>query len=197
MFREVLKMDFIRSFFLGKGTVFFISQVLSLIAAVLLLASFQQRTHKRIVVMQACSGLLFGTQYLLIGAYEGMICNFIGMLRSVIYSFRGKSKYVDSIICPSVFALSFLISGVITYQNAFSHLPMIAMAIASFVMWNPKTQQLRALTLPTSFMWLIYNIACDSYVAILTEICCEISIIIGLIRFREKKNTGTKEKEKT
>ena len=65
---------------------------------------------------------------------------------------------------------------------------MSAMIISSFVIWNPKTQQLRALTLPTSAMWLIYNIICGSVSGILTEIFCEASIIIGLIRFRSKKS---------
>lgn len=64
---------------------------------------------------------------------------------------------------------------------------MGAMVLASFVLWSPKTQRLRVLTLPSSFMWLVYNAANSSYVACLTEVLCEISIVIGLIRFRDKK----------
>lgn len=180
-------MEKIGSFFLGKGTVYLISQIIGIIAAVLLLFSFQQRTHKRIVVMQACAGLLFGIQYLMLGAYEGMACNFIGMFRSFTYSFRNKSKIVDSVLCPTFFAIAFGISAIITYKNLFSFLPLVAMVISSFVLWIPQTQKLRALTLPTSAMWLVYNIACGSVVATATEIFCEVSIIIGLIRFREKK----------
>ncbi len=180
-------MDKIVSFFAGKGAAFIAAQIISIVAAVLLLSSFQQRTHKRIVVMQAVSGLLFGIQYLLVGAYEGMACNFIGMARAITYAFRGKSKFVDSLWCPTVFAAAFIASGILTYKSPISLLPIAAMVIASFVLWNTKTQQLRALTLPTSVMWLIYNALHDSYVATLTEVFCEISIIIGLIRFREKK----------
>jgi hypothetical protein len=65
---------------------------------------------------------------------------------------------------------------------------MVAMMISSFVMWNPHTQQLRALTMPTSLMWLIYNVICDSYSGTVTEIFNQISMIIGLIRFRKKKD---------
>ena len=168
---------------------FIISQIFSIIATLLLLLSFQQKTHKRIVLMQAVAGLLFGIQYMMLGAYEGMICNYIGAVRSVVYSFRGKSKIVDNIFCPIVFAVIFAISGIVTYQNLFSLLPIIAMFIASFVLWSPKTQQLRALTMPTSAMWLVYNAVSHSYVAVLTEVLNLISIIIGLIRFRNKKDT--------
>lgn len=180
-------MEKIGAFFAEKGPVYLISQSFGVVAAVLLLASFQQRTHKRIVVMQSCAGLLFGIQYLLLGAYEGMVCNFIGMIRSFTFSFRNKSKIVDSVFCPAFFAAAFGISTIITYKDLFSLMPLGAMIISSFVLWIPQTQKLRALTLPTSVMWLIYNIACGSVVASLTEVFCEISIIIGLIRFREKK----------
>ena len=67
-------------------------------------------------------------------------------------------------------------------------LPMAAMMISSFVMWNPKTQQLRALTVPTSLMWLIYNIINNSYSGTATEIFNLLSIAIGLFRFRKKDN---------
>lgn len=170
-----------------KGAAFVASQVISVIAAAALLLSFQQRTHRKIVAMQAFSGLLFATQYFLLGAYEGMICNVIGMLRATTYYFRGKSKFIDSVFCPLLFAAAFVVSGIVTYKNPYSLLPTGAMVIASFVMWSPKTQKLRALTLPSSFMWLVYNAACSSYVACLTEMLCEVSIVIGLIRFRKKK----------
>lgn len=167
---------------------FIISQIISAIATVLLLLSYQQKTHKRIVLMQAASGTLFGIQYMMLGAYEGMICNYIGAVRSVAYSFRNNSKIVDSIFCPIVFAVFFTVSGIVTYQNLFSLLPIVAMCISSFVLWSPKTQQLRALSMPTCAMWLVYNAVSHSYVAVLTEVLNLISIVIGLIRFRKKGN---------
>ena len=140
--------------------------------------------------MQAVAGLLFGTQYLMLGAYEGMVGNIVGFTRSIAYCFRGKSKFVDSIFCPIIFSILAGIGGLLTYASPASLLPMAAMIISSFVMWSPKTQQLRALTIPTSMMWLIYNVICSSYSGVITEVCNLISIVIGLIRFRKKKSEG-------
>lgn len=181
-------MEYITNYFLGKDAKFIVSQCIGFLAAAILLLSFQQKTHKRIVIMQACSGMLFAVQYLMLGAYEGMIGNIVGMTRSVAFSFRGKSRFVDSIACPIVFAILAGAGGLLTYTSPASLLPMAAMMISSFVMWNPHTQQLRALTMPTSLMWLIYNVICSSYSGIVTEIFNQISIIIGLIRFRKKKD---------
>ncbi len=180
-------MEFIKNYFSGKDETFIISQCIGLIAAAFLLFSFQQRTHKRIMIMQVCSGILFAIQYFLLGAYEGMICNVVGFIRSIAFSFRGKSKFVDSIFCPILFAVITIIMGIITYTSPVSLLPTAAIAISSFVNWNPQAQKLRALTIPTSLMWLIYNLICSSYSGTLTEICNQISIYIGLFRFRKNK----------
>lgn len=179
-------MDFLTNYFSGKDTTFIVSQLIGFVAAALLLLSFQQRTHRRIVVMQACSGFLFAVQYFMLGAYEGMIGNVVGFTRSIAYSFRGKSKAVDHIACPVIFAILAGLGGLATYTSPASLLPMTAMMISSFVIWSPKTQQLRALTMPTSAMWLIYNVICSSYSGVVTEVLNLVSITIGLIRFRKK-----------
>lgn len=181
-------MNVIKNLIAENGIIYLISQIISIVATFFLLISYQQRTHKRIVGMQALAALLFGTQYLMIGQYPGMICNYIGMIRAVSYSFRTKSKFIDSPICPCVFAATFAISGIFTYTTPLSLLPTVAMMISSFVQWNIKAQHLRALTLPTSIMWLIYNASCGAAVAVGTELLSEVSIFIGLFRFRKKKN---------
>ncbi len=181
-------MEIIKDYFSGKDTVFIISQLIGFVAAALLLLSFQQRTHRRIVAIQACSGVLFAVQYLMLGAYEGMIGNVVGFTRSIAYAFRGRSKAVDHIACPVIFAVLACFGGIATYTSPASLLPMAAMMITSFVNWSPKTQQLRALNMPTSAMWLIYNIICSSYSGIATEVLNLASITIGLIRFRKKGN---------
>ncbi len=180
-------MEFIKNYFSGKDEIFIISQCIGLVAAAFLLFSFQQRTHKKILVMQVISGMLFAIQYFMIGAYEGMICNVVGFVRCIAFSFRGKSKFVDSIFCPVLFAVISLAIGIFTYTSPASLLPIFAIAISTFVMWNPHTQQLRALTIPTSLMWLVYNVICSSYSGVITEIFNQISIYIGLFRFRSKK----------
>lgn len=187
-------MNAIKTLVAENGIIYLISQIISIIATFFLLISYQQRTHKRIVCMQAIAGLLFGTQYLMIGQYAGMICNYLGMVRGICYSFRTKSKIIDSPVFPCVFAVLFAASIVFTYESPVSLLPTVAMMISSFVLWNIKAQQLRALTLPTSIMWLIYNASCGAVVAVGTELLSEVSIFIGLFRFRKKKSESSETK---
>ena len=188
--KEVV-MERINTLISEKGVIYLISQIVSIIATLFLLFSYQMKKHRSIVLMQSMASLLFGLQYLMIGLYGGALCNFVGMIRSYTYSYRTKSKYVDHIMCPIIFSIAFAAVGYFTYETVMSLLPICAMIISSFVTWNPRTQQLRALTLPTSAMWLVYNFVGGSVVAVGAEIMSEISIVIGLIRFRKKKQSVT------
>lgn len=180
-------MDYLKNIYEEKGIIYIISQIIGFVAAALLLLSYQQPTHKRIVTVQACAGFLFAIQYLLLGEYAGAVGNVVSFIRCITYYFRGRSKFADSIACPIIFSLLAGAGGILTYTGQISLLPMAAMMISSFVIWSPKTQKLRALTMPTSIMWLIYNISCGSISGTITEILSELSIIIGLFRFRKKK----------
>ena len=83
-------MDFLSEFVAKNSPKIIVSQLIGFVASGLLLFSFQQRTHKRIVAMQAFSGFLFAVQYYMLGAYEGMAGNIVGMTRAVAYYFRGR-----------------------------------------------------------------------------------------------------------
>ncbi len=152
----------------------------------IIVTSYQQKSHKNILVFQMVSGVLFTVHYLLLGAYTGAVMNLLGAMRSLVYSNRNK-KWASNIIWPICFSIAFAVSGVLTWANVFSVLPMIAMLLSSVVLWieNPKIN--RSLSIPSSSCWLLYNIKTVSYPGITTEIFVLASIIIGIIRLDIKK----------
>lgn len=152
----------------------------------IIVASYQQKSHKNILTFQMVSGLLFTVHYLLLGAYTGAVMNLLGAFRSLVYSNRGK-KWSSSIIWPVCFSIAFLISGILTWDNIFSVFPLIAMLMSSVVLWVEKPKINRMLSLPTSTCWLIYNIKTLSYPGITTEIFVLTSIIIGILRLDIKR----------
>ena len=165
-----------------------IGQIIGFIAMAIIVISYQQKTHKNILVFQMVSGLLFTAHYVLIGAYTGAIMNLVGAFRSLVYSNRNK-KWASSIIWPILFSVGFLISGILTWENAFSVLPLIAMLMSSVVLWIEKPKINRMFSLPTSTCWLIYNIKTDSFAGTATEIFVLTSIIIGIVRLDIKKKS--------
>ncbi len=165
-----------------------IGQIVGFIAMAIIVISYQQKTHKNILLFQMVSGLLFTVHFLLLGAYTGAIMNLLGALRSLVYSNREK-KFTSSVIWPILFTIGFAVSGILTWDGWISVVPLIAMIMSSIVLWieNPKIN--RALSIPTSTCWLVYNIKITepSYAGIATEIFVLTSIIIGIIRLDIKK----------
>ncbi len=152
----------------------------------IIVASYQQKSHKNILTFQMVSGLLFTIHYLLLGAYTGAVMNLLGAFRSLVYSKRGV-KWASNLAWPVCFSLAFLVSGILTWDNTFSVFPLIAMLLSSVVLWIEKPKVNRICSLPTSACWLVYNIKTLSYPGIITEIFVLTSIIIGIIRLDIKK----------
>lgn len=163
-----------------------IGQIVGFAAMAIIVASYQQKSHKNILTFQMVSGLLFTVHYLLLGAYTGAIMNLLGAFRSLVYSNRSK-KWASSKIWPVIFSIAFFISGILTWDNIFSLFPLIAMLMSSVVLWIEKPKVNRIFSLPTSTCWLIYNIKTLSYPGIITEIFVLSSIIIGILRLDIKK----------
>ena len=165
-----------------------IGQIIGFVAMGIIVASYQQKSHKNILTFQMVSGLLFTVHYILLGAYTGAVMNLLGAFRSLVYASRGK-KWASSVIWPTVFSIGFLISGILTWDNIFSVFPLIAMLMSSVVLWIEQPKINRMFSLPTSTCWLIYNIKTLSYPGIITEIFVLTSIVIGIIRLDIKKKS--------
>ncbi len=57
--------------------------------------AYQSNTHKKILLTKAASELFFGVQYVMLGAYAGMLTNLIGVIRNCTLSrsnIRGKRQ---------------------------------------------------------------------------------------------------------
>ena len=163
-----------------------IGQIIGFVAMTIIVASYQQKSHKKILTLQMISGFLFTVHYLLLGAYTGAAMNLLGAFRSLVYSNRSQ-KWASSVLWPIGFSVSFLISGILTWENTFSIFPLIAMLMSSVVHWIEKPKINRIFSLPTSTGWLIYNIKTLSYPGIITEIFVLTSIVIGIVRLDIKK----------
>lgn len=171
----------------------FIAQIIGLIAAAVLWASFQCKDTKRLFLMQLVSSMIFSLHFLLLGAYTGMILNLTEVLRSYLL-YQGNKKWASHRITMVAIMLMFTISGVITWDGWISILPTAAMVLGTLFMWSRNGKTLRfAMLFFISPCWMVYNVAMGSIAGVLTEIVNIVSIIISLIRFGVKELDNTYE----
>ena len=177
-----------------------IAQGVGILGMIANFLSFQQKEQKRVVAFQFFSALLFGINYLMLGAYMGALLNIIGVIRALVFVNREKLKAEHP-----AWLVFFIISFVATYPLVFTVfnkeptpknlivelLPVIAMILATVSYRFKRAKDIRRFGKFSSPMWLIYNIFCFSIGAILSEILNLISIIIGIIRFDLNKGQNS------
>ncbi len=154
----------------------------------LIVLSFQQKTRKGILMMQLIAEAFWVLHFGLIGAYTGMALNILGVVRCYVYANRETKKWANSETIPYIFFTLSIITGILSWTNAYSLLPMAAVCITSFVLWSKKAHIIRYFSYPGCICWLIFNIASGSYAGIVTELFNISSVTVGIIRFDIRKN---------
>lgn len=172
------------------------AQILSIIAMIVALLSFQQRTQKRIVLFQFCSSFLFAVHFMMLGAITGSLLNFMAAGRALIYSQRGKA-WADhlgwiilfSLLPFGIYCLTFAAFGMEPSLGnlLLELLPTLGMIATTVSFRMKKAAQVRAFSLISSPLWLIYNCFNFTIGGILTESFSLISIFIGILRLDVKK----------
>ena len=66
---------------------YFIGQILGIVAIVLGFLTFQMKSREKLVIFQIAATLAFSLHYYLIGAYSGMALNIVAMIRNVVFYF--------------------------------------------------------------------------------------------------------------
>ena len=164
-----------------------LGQILGLIAFVLSVLTFQQNTHKRIVLMQLLANTCFAIHFYLIGAYTGALLNAIGLARSAVYICKDQ-KWASSDWWIVFFSALCVAACVYTWQGPLSLLPVCAMILTSIAFGIDNPKRTRQFSFPSSPLWLIYNLVNHSWGGALTECFNITSIIIGMLRFDRKQD---------
>ena len=181
-------MDFLKGFFAQAGAKEIIAQVVGFVAMTILVASFQQKSRKGILMFQLVVEVFWVLHYGLLGAYTGMALNMLGVIRCYVYANRETKKWASSEAIPFIFFALAIVTGVLSWKDASSLLPMAAVAITSFVLWSHKARIIRYFSYPGCICWLIFNVINGSYAGVMTELFNIGSITVGIIRYDIGKN---------
>ncbi len=168
-----------------------VAQVISIIAMGFNCISYLQRKKSTLIVCQLAGSVLFGLNYLLLGAMSGALLNVVSIIRAIVFLKKDK-LHADNAVWTIGFILSYFVSYVLVFAvfgkelTAFNLiielLPVIA-ATAIHLSYRYKgTKMVRRYGLISSPMWLVYNIASFSIGAMICETINLVSIIIGIVK---------------
>ena len=166
------------------------------------------------MLFKTLGSMTFVIQYILLGAWVGMVMDLIGSIRNIIFTLNvknGKSNKWWIVF----FSLITLIAGVTTiamtwdksigyasnWSNNANTVVIIAVSISiisivakllttiAYGFKNPHV--IRMVNLPSNACWVIYNLVAFSIAGVINDLMCLGSIVIAEIRFRKKTVNNT------
>jgi len=164
-----------------------IAQIIGVFGLICSLLSFQMKKRKWIMAFQMTASLSFSTQLFLLGATTGGCVDMISFIRTLIFSQNGK-KWASSPLWLYVFIFLMIVTGILTWQNAWDLLPIAGSILSTVALWMKKEKNIRLISLTVGPCWLVYNLVKGAWSGALNEVLAMTSIVIGLIR----NDTGKK-----
>ena len=166
-----------------------IAQALGIFGMLAAMISYQCKKNKNYFIFQGLSGAFFSAQFILIGAWAGLIFNAYNIVRALAY----QSKKARSVVC--VISLEILVviaaaMSVFVFKEAWwlVSFTLIAQITGTFAMWTRDGKKIRISQLAVvSPLWLLYDllIPTPSIGGILCEVFNMASVIISFIRFKK------------
>lgn len=188
-------------------------QVIGFVGIALNILSVQFNKHWQIMLLKTLGSLTFVIQYILLGAWVGMVMDLIGSIRNIVFTLNVKNNKSNKWWIV-LFSIITLVAGVLTiiftwdksigYASNWSTDPNIVLIIAisisvisiiakllTTIAYGFKNPHLiRMINLPSNACWVVYNIVAFSIAGVINDLMCLGSIIIAEIRFRKSNDNN-------
>lgn len=175
---------------------YILSQVLAIIATISIGCTYFVNNKIKVLIFCLLYCIFYGVHYLLLGAITGFLVTLISFIRNIIFYKNSKKNKQNSKVLLIILIAFALISGLISYKNIFSLLPIIASIISTYSVWQDDIKKYKYLALPVGVCYLIYAISINSYISIVTESILLITVIVGIKNmYRKKDNVNIDLKE--
>jgi hypothetical protein len=166
-----------------------IAQALGIFGMLAAVISYQCKKNRNYFIWQGLSGAFFSAQFILIGAWAGLIFNAYNIVRAVAYQSK-KAKSVSCVAFLECLVLAAALLSIFVFKEAWWLVlfTLIAQATGTFAMWTRDGKKIRISQMAVvSPFWLLYDllIPVPSIGGILCEVFNMTSVIISFIRFKK------------
>ena len=171
-----------------------ITNLLGLGAMISLFLIYQQIERKNILLCKLSADIFWILHYFTLGATAGMIPNFVGIFRELIFVNRKIKKWANTPLWVILFiAINFTL-GILSYDEWYDIVPIIASAFVRISLWMDNPRLMKLISIPVSIAFFVYDLFVLSYVGMINESIAIMSIILYFIKTLRRKNDIWKRK---
>ena len=166
-----------------------VAQALGIFGMLAAMISYQCKKNKNYFIFQGLSGAFFSAQFILIGAWAGLIFNAYNIVRALAYQSK-KAKSVACVVGLEFLVLTAAMISIFVLKEDWwlVSFTLVAQVTGTFAMWTRDGKKIRISQMAVvSPFWLLYDllIPVPSIGGILCEVFNMASVIISFIRFKK------------
>lgn len=164
--------------------------LLGILAVITFLLSFQLKSRRNILIVNLTSRFLYILQYLVLGAFEGAVLDFMGFLSSFVARYKERPFFARHFIWMiGIINLCLVAVGLVLYENIFSLFAIFGIVFEVTALWLTREKNIRILSLVAAPFWLVYNFVNGAYGSVIGNVLVIVSILIAMFRLDFKKRT--------
>lgn len=161
-----------------------LAQIVGIFAMLTLILGYQQKTRKRIILLNALSTLLYITEYILLGAFDGMAIEVVTVFVTLAANRKDRGFVAKNTLLVAIFMeLLLAASGISAYQNYFSICLILGAVLQTSSFWLTKEKLIRIVSFISTPFWLVYNLAAEAYGPAVGSAFVMVSIGIAIWRY--------------
>jgi len=167
------------------------SPIFTILGLLTLGASYLYKSKRKILLLTLAATICYAIHNLLLGGITGVVMNVINIIANIWFYINEKKQRRNGLIVLIVLLLLVIIFGILSFEDVFSLIPIIATLLFIYSIWQDNTKVYKFIGLPKSVFWISYNIYLKSIFGVITEVTLLIFKIVGIAKHRnEKKNSG-------
>ena len=172
--------------------------IFSVLGMLVNIVSFQIKNKKPLLLFQTIGSMLFLVSFIFNASGIAIILNVIYLIRNFIYMYldgkTGKILYVTCAALSATFIIAYVLytifAGLSTKENLWNFAPVAASIFGTIAAANTDVNKYRMWKFGDSYCWLFFNarFGIGALGGVIGEVFNQISLIVGIIRYRKKKS---------
>jgi len=171
---------------------YIVSQIFVIISYILLAITYLLKKRNFILQVSVFSLIASLLAFGFLSAWSGMAMMGIAIIRNLILWIQDKKYKTDNITKIDYLILFFLYSlsitfAIFTYDGLFSLLSVLATMVYTYSVWQKSPKIYKLLGIPSSVLWVCYNIFVNSILGIILESFLVVFEVVGLVKHQKKE----------
>ena len=166
---------------------FLIAQGFGLCAMIALFCIYQQKSRRKLLICKLLADVFWVVHYFLLGAFGGMVPNFVGIFRELTFMQRDRKRWASLPFIPVIFILANWTIGFSSFSSPINILPIAASTFVTISLWLRSPALTKIISVPVSLTFLIYDLFVGSWIGVINESLAICSILLSFLRQRYAK----------